>query len=139
MSYSEDLRERALAFIKKEGNISEASRLFGICRPALYRWMKKKELGQSLKDPPPRRPWKKINPDILKELVKQHPGWEGKDYAREMGVSRNGIYKALKNLKITRKKSPFAIKNGMKESARYFYSPSGIQKTKTLSTLTKVG
>jgi transposase-like protein len=45
MSYSEDLRERALAFIKKEGNISEASRLFGICRPALYRWMKKKELG----------------------------------------------------------------------------------------------
>lgn len=138
MSYSADLRERAIAFIEKGGNISEASRVFGICRPALYSWLKKKEQGQSLIDPPPRRPWKKINPDILRDLVKRHPDWEIKDYAHEMGVSKSGVGKALRRLKITRKKSQPSIKNGMKQSARYFYSLSGTKTSRTLSTLTRV-
>jgi len=47
---------------------------------------------------------KKINPDKLKDYVAQHPDAYQKEMAREFGCSQSAIQKALKRLKITRKK-----------------------------------
>lgn len=104
MAYSVDLRERALSFIESGNSITSTMKVFGVGRSTLNRWIQKKNNGESLKDPPPRRPWKKIDPEKLKELVKLHPDWDLNELAKEMRVSANSIWNAFKRLKITRKK-----------------------------------
>jgi hypothetical protein len=36
----------------------------------VYKWLKKKKVSGVLKDDPPKRVWKKINPEVLTEYVK---------------------------------------------------------------------
>ena len=124
MAYSLDLRERALAFIEATGKINKAIEVFGVSRAALGRWMTKKKQGLSLQDPPPKRPWKKIDPDKLLALVEAHPDWLLSQFAAVFGVSCNAISVAFKKLKITRKKSPSVIKNVILRNAKYFYKKS---------------
>ena len=95
MSYSIDLRERALSFIEKEGSITEAMRVFNVARTTLNRWMVKKKNGESLKDPAPKRPWKKIDPEVLLDLVKRHPDWDLIEYGKEIGGSGNSMRSAV--------------------------------------------
>ncbi|MGL6187639.1 MAG: IS630 transposase-related protein [Holosporales bacterium] len=46
------------------------------------------------------------------------------EFGETMGVSGNSIWNAFERLKITRKKSPYATKNGMNQSVQHFYSQS---------------
>ena len=52
----------------------------------------------------PNRSFKKIDPDKLKEYVEQHPDAYQKEIAREFGCAQSAVQKALKRLKIKRKK-----------------------------------
>ena len=52
----------------------------------------------------PNRPFKKIDPDKLREYVEQHPDAYQKEIAREFGCAQSAVQKALKRLKIKRKK-----------------------------------
>ena len=55
--------------------------------------------------------FKKIDPDKLKKYIEEHPDAYLREIAEEFGCSVNAVSKALKRLKITRKKRLYAIKN----------------------------
>lgn len=104
MSYSIDLREKVLKYVEEGGSISEAARLFDISRPAIYQWVKKKKAG-SLKDEPPRRPWRKINPQEVIAFVEKHSDLRLADYAKHFGIKASSMFNVFKRLKISRKKN----------------------------------
>lgn len=121
MSYSVDLRERVLKFIEKGGTKTMAVQVFGVGRATIYEWINKREKRGTLEDPPPKRPWKKIDPQKLLSLVQTSPDLELSDYAKEFNVSPAAVAKAMKKLKITRKKRPYSTKSVTKTSAKYFW------------------
>ena len=49
--------------------------------------------------------WRKIDPDRLKAYLKEHPDSYLKEIAEEFSCSEVAIFKALKRLKISRKKN----------------------------------
>ena len=71
MSDSVDWRKKVLKYGEEGGSVTEAARLFDISRPAIDQWIKKKNAG-SLKDQPPKRPWRKINPEEVIAFVEKH-------------------------------------------------------------------
>ena len=113
--YSLDLRERVIAFLEEGGKKLEASRLFRVSRPAIDRWLLwKKETG-TLKPPPlAPRSWRKIDPVAFQDYVESHPDEKLEDYAQHFQVSPTGVWRALKRLKMTRKKRRRSIKNETK-------------------------
>ena len=62
MSYSLDLRERVIKFIEEGGKKVDDARIFGVCRFSIYSWLIKNAETGTVKDDPPKRGWKKINP-----------------------------------------------------------------------------
>lgn len=62
-----------------------------------------KEKGD-LENKPLNRPFKKINPEKLKEYIKEHPDSYIKETAEVFNCSTTAIIKAFKRLGITRKK-----------------------------------
>lgn len=123
MSYSIDLRKKVLKYIEEGGSIVKASSLFTVSRPTIYQWIKKKNAG-SLKDPPPKRPWKKINPHAVVEFVEKHSDLTLVDYAKHFGIKASSMFNVFKRLKISRKKRLSAIKRGMTTNVQHFYSRS---------------
>jgi putative transposase len=119
MSYSIDLRERVVKFVEEGGSIAEGARLFDVSRPTIYQWIKKKSSG-SLKDNPPKRPWKKIDPQALITFVQKHSDLTLAEYAKHFGIKPSSMFNAFKRLKITRKKRPCNTKKGMKASEQHF-------------------
>lgn len=124
MSYSVDLRERILKYLSGGGKKSQASLIFGVSRDSIYRWEQlQKAKGRPIDDPP-KRSFKKLDPELLKAYVKAHPDEMLKIYARHFNVDPMAISKAFKRLKITRKKRLYSIKKEKKRSALYFWSIS---------------
>lgn len=124
MSYSNDLRKKIIEFIDKGNSVAEASKVFGITKPTIYRWLKKLKYEGSLSDKPPKRTWKKIDPKRLIVFVKQYPDFTLSEYAKHFKTSAMAICRSLKKLKITRKKRLIFTKNEMKPSVHYFWSKS---------------
>jgi putative transposase len=129
MSYSIDLRERVIKYIEEGGSKVEAAHIFDVCRVTIYSWLKKKVVKGTLKDDPPKRRWKKLEPQALLAYVQQYPDLRLSDYAKHFGASIPSVFLALKRLKITRKKRPHSIKRGVKKNVQHFWSISvSIQK-----------
>jgi transposase len=122
MSYSIDLRARVVNYIENGGGKAEAARLFNVSRVTVYKWLKKKEVSGVLKDDPPKRGWKKINPEALAEYVKNNPDQTLAEYANHFKVKISSTWLALKKLKITRKKRPCSTRKGAKLSVQRFWS-----------------
>ena len=119
MSYSIDLREKVLKYVEKGGSISEAARLFDVSRPAIYQWIKKKKTG-SLRDNPPKRPWRKINPEEVIAFVEKHSDLTLAGYAKHFGIKSSSMFNVFKKLKITRKKRLFITEREMRLNAKPF-------------------
>lgn len=122
MSYSIDLRKKVIEFVEAGGSIIEGARIFGISRRTIYNWIRKKQDVGSLKDKPPKRPWKKLDPQALMTLLDTHPDLTLKEYGRHFGMKASSMFNAFKQLKITRKKRLSAIGKGMKKNVEYFWS-----------------
>jgi transposase-like protein len=103
MAYSEDLKQRVLAYIAAGGSKVEAARVFSVARATLYLW-----LGQPAdhhrRKPGPKTGYK-IDRAKLAQLVAERPDILLRELAQIMGVSTTGIHHALKAAKINRKKS----------------------------------
>lgn len=120
MSYSKDLRTRVVEFIESGGGKTEACRLFGVSRHIIYKWCRiKKETGDVVDKPPNRKPWKKINSDVLLARVEKNPEAKQSEHASFFNVSVVAISKALRRLKITRKKRLYFTKKKKKKSVKY--------------------
>lgn len=104
MSYDEKYRRRTLEYRQEGHTLAQTSKVFKIAVITIRKWEKQLREEGNLNKHKVIRPFKKIDPEKLMEHVKNHPD----DYLREIAVvfncSDTAIRKALKKLKITRKK-----------------------------------
>jgi transposase len=99
MTYSVDLRERAISFVKQGGNKAEAARIFGIKRQTLYNWLGSQDLHP--KQHGTRR--RKLDKAALAAHVRDYPDALLRERAAHFGVRVNAIWVALRQLNIHKK------------------------------------
>ena len=104
--YSNDLRNRILAYYDDNHTQKETCAVFNISRSALTDWVKlRRETGSAdLRPRPKRRKSKKIDRQKLKEYISSHPEAYLYEIASEFGVVSSAIYYACQRDGITRKK-----------------------------------
>lgn len=99
MSYSIDLRERAVKYVQEGGSQTAASLLFKVSRKTLYNWLQRKEL--SAQKPTGRK--RKLSKELLRADVEMNPDAFLRERAARFGVGINTVWVALRQLKITKK------------------------------------
>jgi transposase len=107
MSYSKDLKERVLTYVRKGGSKQEAARLFNIARSTVYTWLS--EPDDHCPGVPGPKNNRKFKREELLQRVKEKPDSLQKELAAYFKVSVNAISRALKRLGIVRKKRLYAI------------------------------
>ena len=99
MTYSIDLRERAVAYVRSGGSQAEASRLFKVTSRSIYNWLRRDSL--SPKPHGPRR--RKLDKAALAEHVRDYPDALLRERAAHFGVQINSVWVALKQMNIVKK------------------------------------
>lgn len=101
MTYSKDFREKVLSIRKSELlSIEEVAKRFGISKTTVFNWTKRIESKKTRN-----RPCKKIDMEKLKKDIEENSDLYQHERAEKFGVSRAGIWYALKRLGVTYKKS----------------------------------
>jgi transposase len=103
MRCSSDLRKRVLDFVRGGGSKAAAARRFQVSRASVYNWLKAPD-GLAYRRPGPRHP-RRLDWEALREHVGQYPDRTQKERAHHFGVSRHGIWQALRKMGVTRKKN----------------------------------
>ena len=101
MPYSIDLRKRVLDYVENGGGIAQAAVVFQVGRATIYRWMGRTDL----KPTPVKRRKRKLDWKALEKDVQENPDVRLIDRAKKFGVRPSAISYALKEMKITRKKT----------------------------------
>ena len=101
MTYSIDLREKAVSFVRASGSKSDAVRIFKISRDTLYRWLN----SDDLRPKPSGLRHRKIDKTALKKHVEDHPDMFLHERAEIFGVHPSSISRALKTLGIVKKRT----------------------------------
>ena len=104
MAYSVDFRKKAIEFLERSHSQREAAWLFGISVSAVNKWHQQYRRTGELKDKPPQRSFRKLNPEKLMIYVNEHPDAYLKETGEVFGCSDTAVRKAFKRLGITRKK-----------------------------------
>jgi transposase len=99
MSYSVDLRERVVGYVRGGGSPTQAAQLFQVGRTTLYRWLG----SEDLQPKPAKERKRKLDKTALAAHVRGYPDALLKERASHFGVRINAIWTALKKLKITKK------------------------------------
>jgi len=105
MSYEIKYRRRALEYWNDGHTKMETATVFKVNPDTLQNWKKQLKETGTLEPKKRRETWRKINPEKLKDYVKEHPDAYLREIAEEFGCSDVAILKALKRLKISRKKN----------------------------------
>lgn len=101
MTYSTDLRDRVLAFVKQGGSKVEAAERFGVHRLTIYSWLR-----QPLQRPQVRRTrQRKLGKAALQQHVRTYPDAVLRERAEHFGVHPNAIWYALQHMNISVKKN----------------------------------
>ncbi len=101
MSYSVDLRERVVAYVSGGGSKTEASRIFGVGRPTIYRWLSMSDLRPR----PAKTRKRKLDKDQVAKHVEMYPDALLRERAAEFGVTPSGMWRALRKMRISCKKN----------------------------------
>jgi len=104
MAYDEKYRKRAVEYRKEGHTLGETAQIFKIGTTTLKKWSKKYDETGEVKNKPLNRTFKKIDPAKLEGYVAKHPDAYLSEMAEAFACSDEAIRKALKKLKITRKK-----------------------------------
>lgn len=99
MSYSLDMRERALEYVQNGGSQSKAAEIFKVSRKTIYNWLQRENLAADK----PRGRKRKLDKEALKAHVKAYPDALLRARAKHFGVQINSVWVALKALGITKK------------------------------------
>jgi transposase len=102
MSYSVDLRERVVNYVRKGGSPMVAAKLFEVGRATIYRWLGAPDLHPH----PAKTRRRKLDKVALAAHVRDFPEALLKERAAHFGVTINAIWVALKGLAITKKNDP---------------------------------
>ena len=100
MPYSLDLRQKVISYVENGGRVTEATKVFGIGRSTIYRWLNRKELAATKVA----RRQRKFDWKALEKDVQENPDTKLVDRAKKFAVDPSGIFSAMKKMKITRKK-----------------------------------
>jgi transposase len=111
MSYDIKYRQRAIGYLSEGHSCRETATTFCVSATTLQAW--KSQLKESGTLAPKKRAetWRKIDPEKLRKYVSEHPDAFQQEIADAFGVRLFAIQKALKRLKITRKKNDFVQGN----------------------------
>lgn len=123
--YSNDLRQRVLAFYDDNHTQKETCAVFGISRSALTDWLKlRRDTGSAdLRPRPKRRKSKKIDGNKLRAYIADHPDAYLHEIASKFKVVPSAIHYACDRHGITRKKSKPAIESETKPSGKSLSTP----------------
>jgi putative transposase len=99
MTYSVDLRERVLSYIKEGGSHAVAARLFKVTPRTIYNWHQRKNL-EPKKHGFRRR---KLDKELLAKHVRDYPDALLRERAAYFGVRVNAIWVAKHALGIVKK------------------------------------
>ena len=117
MTYSLDLRKKALQYIENGGTWKEASQIFDVTTRTLANWLCKKK--QQDLAPKSRRPSpSKIDSDKLRRYVEEYPDAYLREIAKVFNTTTQAVFYACKRLKITLKKRHRTTKNEMKKNGK---------------------
>lgn len=107
MTYSLDFRKRVFEAKEKNGlNFPETSRRFAVPMRTLFRWK------QRIKPKTKRnKPATKINMNVLRKDVEQHPDRYQYERAKDFGVTQGAIWFALQRLNVSYKKNSISSKS----------------------------
>jgi transposase len=100
MAYSKDFRQKALSIREERGlSLLETAELLGVGVASLFRWTKNPEPSQTRN-----KPATKIDMEALARDVEEKPDDFQYERAIRLGVSESCVGRALKRLKVSRKK-----------------------------------
>lgn len=99
-------RERTIEYRREGHTLKETSKVFKVGISSIRRWEAQLEEKGDLNPKVPNRPFRKIDPDKLRDYIAQHPDAYQYEIAKEFGCVQSAVQQALARLKITRKKKP---------------------------------
>ena len=105
MSYSKDLRERAVRYRLEGHTLEETAKVFGVGKTAVNNWEKRYKETGDLSDKELHRKPKKLPPEELLAYVEENPDAFQREIGNVFGCSDVAVSKAFKRLGITRKKN----------------------------------
>ena len=105
MAYDATFRERALAYWADGHTKQETALVFKVNPDTLQKWKKQYEETGNLESKSRRETWRKIDPDRLVTYLDEHPDSYLREVAEVFNCSDVAILKAMRRLKITRKKN----------------------------------
>ena len=111
MSYDIKFRQRALDYLNEGHSYRKTAEVFKVSTYALQSWKKQLNETGTLTSKKRKETWRKIDPDKLRTFVKENPDAYQHEIAAAFGVRLYAIQKALKRLKITRKKNHTLSRN----------------------------
>jgi transposase len=120
MTYSNDLRKKALDYIEKGGSKEEASQIFGITVRTLFNWIKRKKAGCLAPSKRKERTPHKIDTDKLKAYLEEHPDAYLREIAQFIGAPVTTVFYACKRLKFNLKKRHNSIVNETRRKEKTF-------------------
>jgi transposase-like protein len=103
MSYSTDLRQRVVDFVRQGGSKAEAARIFQVSRGRVYAWL---SLPADNLEPQKTGPKgsHKLDLQQLEEAIQANPEMTQKELAQQFGVCNSTIHYARKRLENNRKR-----------------------------------
>jgi len=114
MTYSLDLRTKALKYIENGGTWQATSQIFGVAVRTLAHWLRRKR--QNKLSPKARQTGSyKINETRLKDYVTKNPDAYLREIAEEFGTTIPAVFYACKRGKINVKKRRLTIRKETKK------------------------
>ena len=105
MSYDKKFRQRALEYWESGHSKQETAAVFKVNPSTLQKWKSRLKETGTLNPKERRETWRKIDPSKLEAFVAENPDSYLREIAEEFGCSDVAIIKALRRLKISRKKN----------------------------------
>lgn len=105
MSYDIKYRQRAISYLSEGHSYRETAVIFKVSTTTLQTWKSQLKESGTLAPKKRKETWRKINPEKLRKYVEENPDAFQQEIADAFGVRLYAIQKALKRLKITRKKN----------------------------------
>ena len=112
MTYSLDLRKKVLLVKAREKlTFAEVAKRFDVGLASVVRWC-----GNIMPQKTHNKPATKIDREALQKDIVTYPDAYQYERAQRLGVSTNGIWHALRRLKVTYKKNPYASQSGCRRT-----------------------
>ena len=104
MAYDKKFKKKTIEYRQKGNSIRKTAETFGISTNTLNTWLREyEEHGEFIIKPKPANNTK-LTEEALLNYYDENPDSYQDEAARHFGVTQAGVSKALKRLKITRKK-----------------------------------